>query len=126
MVVTGPGAAFSPMAPVFAPWEARFTVAQWDQPRAGATLARTPDDPQPFSYARLARDGCAVAQAVCARLGMRKLALFAISGGTVTAMHMVRARPELFSAYVANGQVTHWRRQEALAYEIILARARAA
>src|SRR5215831_13622976 len=73
MIVTGPGAAFSPMAPLFAPWEARFTVMQWDQPRAGATLAKTPDDPQPFTYARLARDGVAVAQAVCARLGVPKL-----------------------------------------------------
>jgi pimeloyl-ACP methyl ester carboxylesterase len=126
MIVTGSGAAFSPMAPLFAPWEARFTVVQWDQPRAGATLASTPDDPHPFTYARLARDGCAVAQAVCARLGVPKLALFAISGGTITAMHMVRARPDLFSAYVANGQVTSWSRQEALAYRMILERARAA
>jgi len=126
MIVTGAGAAFSPMAPVFAPWEARFTLVQWDQPRAGATLARTPQDPQPLSYARLARDGAAVAQAVCARLGVRKLALFAMSGGTITAMRVLRARPELISAYVANGQVTNWARQEALAYRMILERARAA
>jgi pimeloyl-ACP methyl ester carboxylesterase len=126
MIITGPGAAFSPMAPLFAPWEARFTLVQWDQPRAGATLARTPNDPHPFTYARLARDGVAVAQTVCARLGVPKLALFAISGGTIPAMHMICARPELFSAYVANGQVTSWARQEALAYRMILQRARAA
>src|SRR5690242_2175935 len=113
MIVTGAGAAFSPLAPVFAPWEARFTVVQWDQPRAGATLAKTPDDPRPFTYERLAADGCEVAAQVCARLGVETLALFAISGGTITAMHMIRRRPELFSAYVANGQVVNWRAQEA-------------
>jgi pimeloyl-ACP methyl ester carboxylesterase len=126
MIVTGPGAAFSPLAPVFAPWEARFTLVQWDQPRAGATLARTPDDPQPFTYARLARDGADAARAVCARLGVETLALFAISGGTITALRMIRAAPDLFSAYVGNGQVTHWARQESLAWRIILDRARAA
>jgi pimeloyl-ACP methyl ester carboxylesterase len=89
-------------------------------------LARTPHDPRPFTYDRLARDGVAVARAVCERLGAGKIALFAISGGTVTAMRMVRAAPELFSAYVGNGQVTHWARQEALAYGLILERARAA
>jgi pimeloyl-ACP methyl ester carboxylesterase len=126
MIVTGAGAAFSPLAAVFAPWEARFTLVQWDQPRAGATLARTPDDARPFTYDRLAADGCEVAAQVCARLGVAHLALFAISGGTVTAMHMLRRRPELFSAYVANGQVTNWARQEALAYAMILDRARTA
>jgi len=126
MIVTGAGAAFSPLAPVFAPWEAPFTLVQWDQPRAGATLAKTPHDPRPFTYDRLATDGVAVAEQVCARLRVDRLALFATSGGTVTAMHMLRARPELFSVYVGNGQVTHWARQEALAYRMILDRARAA
>jgi pimeloyl-ACP methyl ester carboxylesterase len=126
MILTGAGAAFSPLAPLFAPWEARFTVVQWDQPRAGATLAKTPDDPRPFTYPRLAEDGCEVATQVCARLGVATLALFAISGGTITAMHMIRRRPELFSAYVANGQVTNWRAQEATSYRLMLEAARAA
>jgi pimeloyl-ACP methyl ester carboxylesterase len=49
LVIPGAGAGFSAMAPLFAPWEARFTVVQWDQPGAGATAARTKDDPQPLS-----------------------------------------------------------------------------
>jgi pimeloyl-ACP methyl ester carboxylesterase len=126
MIVPGAGAGFSAMAPVFAPWEARFTLVQWDQPRGGATLARTPGDPQPLTFKRLARDGVAVAEAVLARLGSRRLALFASSGGTVTALQMIRARPDLFSAYVGNGQVTNWARQEQLSYRTILERARAA
>jgi proline iminopeptidase len=124
IMVTGVGAAFSPMAPVFAPWEQRFTLVQWDQPRAGATLAKNGPEPQPLTFDRLAADGVAVAEAVCARLGVERLALFAISGGTATALKMLRAAPERFSAYVGNGQVTNWRRQEQLAYRIMLERAR--
>ncbi|MFL5295633.1 MAG: alpha/beta fold hydrolase [Phenylobacterium sp.] len=126
MVVTGPGAAFSPMAPVFAPWERRFTVVQWDQPRAGATLAKNGPEPSPLTFDRLAVDGVAVAEGVCARLGVERLTLFAISGGSVTGLKMLRAAPERFSAYVGNGQVTHWRGQEALSYRIMLERAKAA
>jgi pimeloyl-ACP methyl ester carboxylesterase len=123
MIVAGAGAAFSTMAPVFAPWEARFTLVQWDQPWSGATLAANPDDNEPLTYDRLARDGLTVAQAVCARLGVDRLALFAISGGSVTGLKMLRAGPQRFSAYVGNGQVTNWRRQEALAYRIMLEQA---
>lgn len=121
MILTGAGAAFSAMAPMFAPWEARFTLVQWDQPGSGATLAANLGDAQPLTYDRLVRDGVEVAEAVCARLGVDRLALFAISGGSVTGLKMLRAGPGRFSAYVGNGQVTNWRRQEALAYRIMLA-----
>ncbi|HEY0436139.1 MAG TPA: alpha/beta hydrolase, partial [Phenylobacterium sp.] len=123
MILTGAGAAFSALAPVFAPWEERFTLVQWDQPGAGATLAANPDDQQPLTYDRLARDGGSVVEAVCTRLGVPKLSLFAISGGSVTGLRMLRAGPERIAAYVGNGQVTHWRRQEALAYRIMLEQA---
>jgi len=63
---------------------------------------------------------------VLARLGQSKLAIFATSGGTVVGLKMLQARPDLFSAYVGNGQVTNWARQEALSYDMILGRTRAA
>ena len=126
LILTGPGGAFSSLAPLFAPWEARFTVVQWDQPGAGATAAKAGADPRPLSFGRLVSDGLAVAEAVLARLEQRRLIVFAISGGTVVGLRMVKARPDLFSAYVGNGQITSWARQEALSYRMILERARAA
>ena len=126
LIVTGAGAAFSPMAPLFEPWQAGFTVVQWDQPGAGATAAKAGTDQPPLTYDRLVGDGLAVSEAVLARLGHEKLAIFAMSGGTVVGLKMLRARPDLFSAYVGNGQITNWARQEALSYRMILERARAA
>lgn len=126
LIVGGAGAAFSATAPLFEPWQGRFTVAQWDQPGAGATLARAGGTGGPLSHDRLARDGISVVEAVLARLGQARLAVFGISGGTIVALKMIRARPELFGAYVANGQITDWARQEALSYRMILDRARAA
>lgn len=126
MIVTGAGAAFSPMAPLFAPWEQAFTLVQWDQPGAGATCARHGPTPAPFTYERLARDGVSVAEQVRDRLGGAKIGLLAISGGTVVGLQMVKARPDLFAAYVAVGQVVDWAEQEAASYAMILARARGA
>jgi pimeloyl-ACP methyl ester carboxylesterase len=124
LVVTGPGAAFSPMAPVFTPWEADFTLVHWDQPNAGATYARG-GWTGPFTRDRLAADGIAVAEWVRARLGV-PLALFCVSGGTAVGLMMVRARPELFAAYVGNGQIVDRARQETASYAAVLADARAA
>jgi pimeloyl-ACP methyl ester carboxylesterase len=125
MILTGPGAAFSPMAPLFAPWERDFTLVQWDQPGAGATCARHGPTPAPFTHARLARDGILVAEQVRARLGV-KPALLCVSAGTALGLMMVRARPDLFAAYVGVGQVVNWAAQERASYGLILARARAA
>ena len=39
LMITGPGVAFSPLAPFFSPWERDYTVVHWDQPGAGATFS---------------------------------------------------------------------------------------
>src|SRR5579863_6366061 len=54
LILSGPGVAFSRMASFFAPWERDFTLAQWDQPGAGATFARNGETP--LSLDRLAAD----------------------------------------------------------------------
>ena len=119
LLLHGPGFAFSPLAPVYAPWEAGFTVVQWDQPGAGAS----PD--APLSLEHLARDGLAVAEAIGDRLPGAPLVLFGVSGGSILGLRMIHARPDLFAAYVGNGQVVDWGRQAALSHDMILARARA-
>ncbi|WP_293906643.1 alpha/beta hydrolase [Phenylobacterium sp.] len=123
MILPGAGAGLSAVAPFFAAWEADFTLVHWDQPGAGYTGATNPGDRQPLTYARLARDGLAVAQAVKARCGLKRLALLATSGGTIVALKMARTRPELFSAYIGNGQIVTRAQQETLSYRMVLARA---
>ena len=115
LVLLGPGADQTAFAPLFGPWHGDFTVAVWNQP-AGP----------PLTFERLARDGVAVAEAVRARLGGAALALFASSGGSIPGLMMAKARPDLFLAYIGNGQVVDWARQAQLSYAMILERARAA
>jgi pimeloyl-ACP methyl ester carboxylesterase len=126
LIVSGPGAAFSRLAPFFEPWERAFTLAQWDQPGAGGTQAKNGDaGTGELTYARLARDGIAVAEFVCRRLRVGKIAVLGISGGSIVALMMVKQRPDLFFAYVGTGQIVDWARQETLSYARVLEQARA-
>lgn len=126
MMVFGAGAGMCRLGPFFALWERDFTLVQWDQPGAGATAARSNAEATgPLSFARLAHDGIAVAEAALERLGRRRLVLMGASAGSVVALMMLKARPDLFSAYVAQGQITNWAAQEAHSYALILAEARA-
>lgn len=123
LVLGGPGASFAGVAPFFAAWERDFTLVHWDQPGAGFTFARSGGEPT--SLAALARDGVRIAEIACARLGVRKLAVLALSGGTMVALEMLRDRPDVFAAYAGSGQFVDWARQDALSYTLLLERATA-
>jgi pimeloyl-ACP methyl ester carboxylesterase len=127
MLVPGPGGATSTWAPFFAAWEERYTLIHWDQPGGGATQAKNGDrGTGPLTLERLARDGIAAADFARRRLGVRRVALLGVSGGTIVGLMMIRERPDLFSAYVGSGQVVDWARQDALSYRLLIERAHAA
>ena len=123
LMIFGPGAGFTRMAPFFEPWEQTFTLAQWDQPGGGATFARNGDEP--LSLDRLAVDAAAVAKVACARLGVAKLVVLGVSGGSIVALKLAKARPDLVAAFVGTGQIVHWARQAARGYRLTLDAARA-
>lgn len=120
----GPGYATSPFAP--SPLERDFTVVRWDQPGAGRTFARAGRRVDPrLTEDDFARFGIEVAEHARRRLGQPKVGLLATSWGTLIGLRMVRARPDLFYAYVGAGQVVDGRRAEDLAYRRVLAKAAA-
>ena len=93
----GPGSAFQILSHVaMRPWEARYTVAHWDQPGAGRTFGRNgPDGTGELSLDRMADDGAEVARHVLARTGHSKLILLGASWGSILGLEMVRRHPEL-------------------------------
>jgi pimeloyl-ACP methyl ester carboxylesterase len=100
----GPGMGSSITAPAFAEWEKHFTFVQWDQPGGGFTQMKAPAAQGEMTVARYTRDGIAVAQHVLERTGKKQLVLMGNSWGTLIGLEMVKARPELFSAYVGSSQ----------------------
>jgi pimeloyl-ACP methyl ester carboxylesterase len=100
----GPGEAQSPLLSMFAAWEERYVVAQWDQRGSGKTFSKGGTATPNMTLEQIARDTVEVAQHVLTKLGVRKLILIGHSWGALLGLGVVRMRPDLFYALVATGQ----------------------
>jgi pimeloyl-ACP methyl ester carboxylesterase len=108
------------------PWEKSFTVVQWEQRGAGHTyILNGGADSTATGMSQIIDDGVQVAQYLRAHLGKQKIIVMGESWGSALALEMVRARPELFYAYVGTGQAVDMRRAEVLSYRMLLERVRA-
>jgi pimeloyl-ACP methyl ester carboxylesterase len=121
----GPGSAMAGLVPAFVPWERDFTVVQWDQPGAGRTFrAAGRSLPPNLTVETMAQEGVALAEWLQRRLDKDKIILLGWSWGSILGVHMVKARPDLFAAYVGTGQVVTVQEGDAVAYANVLAKAR--
>lgn len=124
----GPGNPLSPYADqLFGPWTKEFTVVQWDQRGAGMTYGRsTPAPDAPLSVRQISDDGAAVAAYLAEHLGKKKVILWGSSWGSIVGVHMAKAHPELFHAYLGTAQVVGSAENQAVSYPRLLAIVRAA
>ena len=100
----GPCDAQSPHLSLFAPWEERYVVAQWDQRGAGKTFERNGSSTPNVTFERITQDAVEVVQYVLDRLGRRKLILVGHSWGAILGLSVVRLRPDLFHAFIGTSQ----------------------
>ena len=123
----GPGNTLSPYADaIYGPWARDFTLVQWDQPGAGRTFGRNPPaDDATLTLDRMAQDGIALAHYLTQRLGKKKIILTGGSWGSVLGVQMVKARPDLFYAFVGVSQVVHYRDNLTASYTKLMGLARA-
>jgi pimeloyl-ACP methyl ester carboxylesterase len=121
----GPGLGMASAAPLFADWESRYTVVQWDQPRSGYTQARNVGrDIGPLTLERFTADALAVIDHVRKSTGAKKVVLFGHSWGSQIGLTLARQHPERVSAYVGTGQAVSNPRGGKLGYELALEAAR--
>jgi len=123
----GPGDVTNPWTfAFFAPWEKYFTVVQWDQRGAGRTLRKTGEAvASTMTVARMTQDGIELAEYLRKHLAKDKIIVVGHSFGTILELGMVRARPELFYAYVGTGQVADEVKNYSAAYDALLQKAQA-
>ncbi|HUJ14841.1 MAG TPA: alpha/beta fold hydrolase [Thermoanaerobaculia bacterium] len=124
----GPGDPYSPYADsMFAGWQKNFTLVQWDQRGAGRTYARNGPSVEPtMTFDRMVRDGIEVAEYLTEHLGQKKIFLVGGSWGSFLGIEMVRARPDLFAAYIGVAQMVNWRENVRASYGRVLQLAREA
>lgn len=114
----GPGFAMGPfLHTAFPHWEEYFTVVNWDQRGAGRTFGRNGKKGSgPLTIGRMVVDGIELVQRLKEQFPGRPVVLMGWSWGSLLGIEMVRARPDLFAAYVGVGQVVDMVRGEAMSY----------
>jgi pimeloyl-ACP methyl ester carboxylesterase len=118
----GPGDATNPWGYAgFRTWLKRFTVVQWDQRGAGRTLGRNGPSLGPtITIDRMVQDGIELTEWLRDTLKQDKIILVGHSWGSILGVLMVKARPDLFYAFVGTGQVADPARNYAVAYRELL------
>ncbi len=104
----GPAEAQSPFLKEFLPWEASFTVINWDQRGAGKTFGRNGPTTPDMTVERMAQDVIEITELAKDKLHPRKIILIGHSWGAVLALYAIKLRPDAFSALVGTGQPVEW------------------
>jgi pimeloyl-ACP methyl ester carboxylesterase len=97
-------------------WTPTFTLVQWDQRGAGKTFAQGGTTAADMTMDRMTQDGIELAQYLRGHLHKDKIIIVGHSWGAILGVHMAKARPDLFYAYVGTGQVADAQENEALNY----------
>lgn len=123
----GPGDVTNPWSfVIFAPWEEHFTVVQWDERGAGRTLRKSgPSIARTMTLDRMAQDGIELTEYLRKHLEKEKVILVCHSFGSILGLRMVRARPDLFYAYVGTGEVADETNNYTAAYDALVKKAQA-
>jgi pimeloyl-ACP methyl ester carboxylesterase len=121
----GPGDATNPWGYAgFRAWFKKFTVVQWDQRGAGRTLGKNGASlGSTITIDRMARDGIELTEVLRTSLKQDKILLVGHSWGSILGVFIVKARPDLFHAFVGTGQVVDPARNYAVAYDEVLKKA---
>src|SRR5260370_25498261 len=121
----GPGDATNPWGYAgFRTWLKYFTVVPWDQRGAGRTFGRNgAAAASTITIDRMAKDGVELAELLSKKLQKDKIVLVGHSWGSILGVFMVKARPELFYAFVGTGQAADPLRNYAVAYAALIERA---
>lgn len=86
-------------------WFKRYTVVEWDQRGAGKTYGRHGPSTPDVTTERIARDGIELSDSLRRLFKKEKIIVVGHSFGSVVGLEMVKARPDLFYAFVGTGQI---------------------
>lgn len=128
LVHGGPGNPMSPYADtMYAGWEKDVTLVQWDQRGAGMTYGKNrPTEDTPLTFEQIRDDGIEVASYLARRFGQPKVIVMGGSWSSIVAIHMIKARPDLFTAYLGWSQMVSYKLNPADTYSALLEKAGAA
>jgi pimeloyl-ACP methyl ester carboxylesterase len=117
--IGGPGAGgFPATALTLAPLEDHFVVVNWDQPGTGKSYNAVPIST--LTVERFVSDAHALTQLLRTRFHQDKIYVLGLSWGTILGIKLVQQYPDLFYAYIGNGQMVNTIENDRLGYELAL------
>ena len=105
-----------------APVEKTFTVVYWDQRGSGKSFgSKIPRSS--MTVEQFIADLDELVEAVCKRVGKKRVAIFGHSWGSALGVLYAARFPEKVAAYVGSGQIGDWSASESSSYAFVLAEA---
>jgi len=114
-----PGASGLETRPILTELEQYFVVVSWDMPGSGKSVDAVPV--RMLNRERFVQDGYALTLLLRQRFHQDKIYLYGASWTSIVGIWLVQAYPELFHAYIGNGQLVNTTANDCKRYEMALA-----
>jgi pimeloyl-ACP methyl ester carboxylesterase len=114
----GPGGGGFATRGLFEPLEDHFVVVSWDEPGTGKSYNAVPIST--LTPERFIADAHALTQLLRARFHQDKIYVYGVSWTSILGVWLVQRYPELFYAYIGNGQMVNTTENDILGYQLAL------
>jgi pimeloyl-ACP methyl ester carboxylesterase len=114
----GPGGGGFATRSLFEPLEKDFVVVSWDEPGTGKSFKAVPIST--LTLERFVEDAYALTLYLRERFHQDKIYVYGVSWSSIIGVNLVQQRPELFHAYIGNGQMVNTTENDILGYEFAL------
>jgi pimeloyl-ACP methyl ester carboxylesterase len=114
----GPGGGGFATRSLFEPLEKDFVVVAWDEPGTGQSYHALPIST--LTVDRFVEDAYALTLYLRERFHQDKVYVYGVSWSSIIGVKLVQQHPELFHAYIGNGQMVNTTENDILGYELAL------
>jgi pimeloyl-ACP methyl ester carboxylesterase len=114
----GPGGGGFATRSLFEPLEKDFVVVAWDEPGTGKSYHAAPIST--LTTQRFVDDAYALTLYLRERFHQDKIYVYGVSWTSILGVKLVQQHPELFHAYIGNGQMVNTTENDVLGYELAL------
>lgn len=114
----GPGGGGFATRSLFEPLEKDFVIVAWDEPGTGKSYHSIPISS--LTTQRFVDDAYALTLYLRERFNQDKIYVYGVSWSSIIGVNLVQQHPELFHAYIGNGQMVNTTENDILGYELAL------
>jgi pimeloyl-ACP methyl ester carboxylesterase len=114
----GPGGGGFATRTLFEPLEKDFIVVSWDEPGTGKSYNAVPISS--LTPERFIQDGHALTLYLRERFHQEKIYVYGVSWTSILGVWLVQRYPELYYAYIGNGQMVNTTRDDVMGYNLAI------